>query len=335
MCSHPRARTARHHTPNREARGPGNTACSRPAVSRHASPRGRQDGRVISVDKQHVEAAPGASAVVSPAMREQLHHRLERPVTIVVAVLDVAIALAIIVLLILGAEWLEARPTLGRYAPHARILLLAVLSAPVAAGYARRKRRKVAQEEGIHVGPKQLPEVYGMLASHCARVGIPEPELYVSDGVEHTTSFAWRGHQCIILSTHEFSMFPGAFDEIVDFVLAREVGSICLRHTSHASELLTSLVAPLPFLRAPLNQVRTLSRDRYGAFLAPHALRALIVMVAGDRLLDRVDVESFVAQVDTTVDMGFVASMERLFNKKVPLGLRVRELRRVGILRGC
>ena len=264
-----------------------------------------------------------------------MRHPLERPVSIVVAILDLAIAVAIIFLLLWGGEWLEARPRIGRFTGHGKILLIAVLGAPVVATMARRRHRQVAQDEGIHVGPKQLPEVHRMLASHCASVGIPEPELYVSDGVERTTAFVWQGHQCIILSTHEFVMFREAFDDIIDFVLAREVGSICLGYTSLINDLLTSFVAPIPFLRAPLNQVRTLSRDRFGAFLAPTAIRALMAAASGDRLLARVDVEAYLAQVDATARPGFIPLVSRLLNKKVPLALRIRELRDAGILRRC
>jgi hypothetical protein len=288
---------------------------------------------VTTIDEQRLDVAPGVPPVGSAAARAAFRHPRERRVSIIVAVIDVVIAVAIILVLLWGAEWLEARPTIGKYSAHGRILLLAVLGAPLVAAYLRRKRRKVAQEEGIRVGTRQLPDVHRMLALHCARVGIPEPELYMSDGVEHTTSFAWGGHTCIILSTHEFSMFPDAFDDIVDFALAREVGSICLGHTSHLSDVLASSVAPFPFLRLPLHHVRTLSRDRYGAALAPHALRALIVPAAGDRLLHRIDIDDYFAQVDAMVDSGFIARAERLLKKDVPLGIRVRELRRAGILR--
>lgn len=289
---------------------------------------------MTETDEQHTEIAPGTRVPAAPPRRALLRHPLERPVSIVVAVIDMAVALSIILLLIWGAEWLEARPRIGKYTGHGKLLLVAVLGAPVVATIARRRHRAVAQEEGIHVGPRQLPEIHRMLVSHCTRAGIAVPELYVTDGVEHTTTFTWHGHQCIILSTHEFETFREACDDIINFVLAREVGSICLGYTSFANDLLTSLVAPMPFLRAPLNQVRTLSRDRYGAFLAPSALRALVAVASGDRLLSRVNMEVYLAQVvEARESRGPVALVGRLLKKKVPLALRIRELRDAGILR--
>jgi hypothetical protein len=294
-----------------------------------------EGGCVTDIDKRQTETVPGTQEASSAAVREQLRHPLERPVSIAVAILTMVIAVAIILLLLWGAEWLEARPRIGRFTGHGKILLVAVLGAPVVATMARRRHRQVAQDEGIHVGPKQLPELHRMLASHCARTGTPEPELYVTDGVDHTTTFIWRGHRCIILSTHEFGMFREACDDIIDFVLAREVGSICLGYTSLINDLLTSFVAPIPFLRAPLNQVRTLSRDRYGAFLAPAALRALLASASSDSLLARVDIEAYLAQIAATARPGFLPLVSRLLNRKVPLALRIRELRDAGILRRC
>jgi hypothetical protein len=208
------------------------------------------------------------------------------------------------------------------------------LSAPVVATFVRRRRRLLAQEESIRISETQLPEIHAVLVKHCQRVGIRPPELFLSDSVDHTTSFSWRGHHCIILSTHDFSTFPDAFDDVVDFVLAREVGSICLGYTSYRNELLTSSVAPIPFLSGPLNHLRTFSRDRYGALLAPRSFRALIVAASGDRLRNRVDLEAYFAQLDEERDSaGFLASLVWVFKRRVPLAHRVQELRRAGMLK--
>jgi hypothetical protein len=273
--------------------------------------------------------------VLSAAEREWLRHPMERRVANVVFVIEAILIATVVSLLLWGAEWLAARPTLAKYKTHARILLIAVVGAPVVSTYATRRRRLLAQEESIRVTATQLPEVHDVLVAQCRRVGIPVPELYVSDGVEYTTAFAWRGHHCIILSTHDFALFPSAFEDVVEFALAREVGSICLGHTSYRNELLKSAVAPLPFLSSPLHQLRTYSRDRYGAWLAPHAVRALIVAASGDRLRSRVDLVAYFAQLDEGAEKGFWTSVVWLFRRRVPLAHRVQQLRRAGLLKAC
>jgi len=271
--------------------------------------------------------------VFAPDARH-LRHPLERRVAILVSAIDVLLVMTVVGILLWGAEWLEARPSLAKYQSHAHVLLALVLGAPVVATFIRRRRRMLAQEESIRISDTQLPEVHAVLVKHCRRVGIPIPELYLSDSVEHTTSFSWRHHHCIILSTHDFATFPDAFDDVVDFVLAREVGSISLGHTSYRNELLASWVAPIPFLSGPLNHLRTFSRDRYGAFLAPRSFRAMIVAASGDRLRDRVDLETYFAQLDEETDSsGLLSSIIWLFKKRVPLAHRVQELRRAGMLR--
>ena len=284
--------------------------------------------------------SPAAATVSSTAIPidgrpdpAQLRHPLERRVETIVSVVDVIVVLAITGLLLWGAEWLEARPALAKYEPHAQLLLALVLGAPLIATFIRRRRRMLAQEDSIRIDESQLPDVHAVLVRHCRRVGIPVPELYISDTVEHTTSFAWRRHRCIILSTHDFAMCPEAFDDVVDFMLAREVGSICLGYISYRNELLASWVAPIPFLRYPLNRLRTFSRDRYGAFLAPRSFRALIAAACSDRLRNRVGLETYLSQLDEDTDFPEVAdSIVWLFKKRVPLGHRIRELHRAGML---
>jgi hypothetical protein len=263
----------------------------------------------------------------------QLRHPLENRVNAIVSALDVILVGTLAGFMLWGAEWLEARPALAKYEPHAQLVLVLVLGAPIVATVVRRRRRMLAQDDSIRISESQLPDVYAVLVTHCRRVGIPVPELFISDTVEHTTSFGWRQHRCIILSAHDFSMCPDAFDDVVDFVLAREVGSICLGYTSYRNELLASWVGPIPFLRNPLNRLRTFSRDRYGAFLAARPFRALIAAACSDRLRNRVGLDTYLAQLDEDTDFpGIVHSLVWLLKKRVPLGHRIRELRRAGML---
>ena len=295
----------------------------------------------MTVEENRCAAAEGAAItlgstvaprVMSAAEREQLRHPMERRIVTVVALLEAFLIVIVLGLLIGGAEWLAARPTIAKYKTHARILLVAVLAAPLVMTYALRRRRLLAQEESICLGTAQLPEIHSVLVRHCLRAGIPVPDLYLSDGVDHTTSFEWRGQSCIVLSTHDFDLFPCAADDMIDFALAREVGSISLGHTRVRQELLSSFVAPIPFLRGPLHEIRTYSRDRYGAVLAPRALRALMVTASGDRLLNRIDVDAYFAQLDQGAEGGVWNSIIWLIRKRVPLAHRVEQLRRAGLL---
>jgi hypothetical protein len=243
--------------------------------------------------------------------------------------------LRVIAFFVLGAERLSAIPFVSQYLGHGKILVIAVLAAPLLAAFTMRRRRMLAWEESIRISERQLPEVHEVLVRHCRRIGVPLPDLYLSDGVEHTTSFSWRHRNTIVVSTHDFDRWPDAFDDVIDFAIAREVGSICLGHTSFGSELLKWSVAPFPFLRTPLHTIRTYSCDRYGAFLAPRAIRAVIVAASGDRLRNRVDLDAYLAQLDEESETGWWASLIRLFIKRVPLAYRVQELRRAGLLTKC
>jgi hypothetical protein len=249
-----------------------------------------------------------------------------------VGVFAVVLAALMVWFVFWGTEWLEARPAIAKYKPQLDVLLAAVLGAPIVVGYAKHRRRELAQEESIRVSATQLPEIHEVLVRHCTRLGMELPDLYLSDGVEHTTSFAWQGHECVILSTHDYETCPDSFDDIVDFMIARQLGNICLGHTRFGSELLKSFVAPVPFLRGPLGKFRTFSCDRYGAFLAPRAIRAVIVAATGDRLRDLVNLDAYLAQLDEGTPRGFLALVLGLTRNRVPLANRVLELRRAGLL---
>jgi hypothetical protein len=277
-------------------------------------------------------SAPDEGMKTSGADPVGLRHPMERTTTRVVAALDIVFVLGLLGLLLWGAEWLERVPIVGRYSGDAQVLLVAVFAAPFMVTYARRRRRMLAQEESIRVSATQLPAIHGLLVAHATRAGIRVPELYLSEAIDETTTFTWRDHTCIILSTRELSLHQESFDDVLDFMLAREVGAICLGHASLGNELLASFVGPIPFLRAPLSHMRTYSCDRYGAFLAPRALSALLCEATGERLRNRVDPDAYFTDLERVRRSGFWAWVVPLVRVRLPLAHRVRELRRAGLL---
>jgi hypothetical protein len=276
--------------------------------------------------------APAARARNTGNDPAGLRHPLERSTTRIVVALDVVLVLTLLALLFWGAEGLERVPVVGRYAAEAQVVLLAVFAGPIMATYARRRRRMLTQEESIRVSPTQLPGIYDRLVAHCTKVGIPVPELYLSEAVARTTTFASGGHTCIILSTAELATHQESLEDVIDFTLAREVGAIGLGYTSLAHELLASFIGPFPFLRAPLSHMHTYSCDRYGAYLAPRALPALICEATGERLRNDVDPIEYFSAVERARRSGFWALVIPLLRLKLPLTYRIRELRRAGLL---
>lgn len=261
-----------------------------------------------------------------------LRHPLERTTVRVVAALALVMTLAMLGLLLWGADLLAAIPVVGRYTTEAKLLLVAAFTAPILATYARQRRRMLAQAESIRVSAAQLPEIHAKLVAYAERAGIAVPELYVSEVIDRTTTFTWNDHTCIVLCTKELTIDSESFDDALDFSLAREVGAICLGHAAIGQELLESFVSPFPFLRAPLHHMRTYSCDRYGAFLAPCALRALLAEASGERLRSRVNPDAYFRQLDRTAPLGRLRSLLILIRTKIPLAYRVRELRRAGLL---
>ena len=109
--------------------------------------------------------------------REGLRHPLEKRVAMLVAGLDAILVAVVVALLVWGAEWIAERPTLAKYKGHGRILVVAVLGAPIVAVFAQRRRRMLALEESIRISATQLPEIHDVLVRHSRRLGVPLPEL--------------------------------------------------------------------------------------------------------------------------------------------------------------
>ena len=84
--------------------------------------------------------------------------------------------------------------------------------------------------------------------------------------------------------------------DVISFTLAHELGAIRLNQTAVWNEMLLTYVSTLKWFRNPLERVRTLSRDRYGATLSPTGFRGLLINAVGRRLMDHVNIEEYLAQ---------------------------------------
>jgi Zn-dependent protease with chaperone function len=121
------------------------------------------------------------------------------------------------------------------------------------------------------------------------------PELYVSDKAISAPAqafSAWKENYVVLGST----FLDAKLDEIqgvYEFLLGRELGHIRLGHTTWLDELLLAYVIRIPFLQNPIAMARTLSCDRYGAYLTKNCLRGLIVQSSGRRTLKLVNPEDY------------------------------------------
>ncbi len=166
----------------------------------------------------------------------------------------------------------------------------------------------------VRVGPSQLPRLYAHLAQACAALGVPEPELYVSDG--GASSFAsGQNRPYIVLMSGLLDLLDD--DELLAAV-AHDVGHIKAGHLLYKSmasavsffgEIAGDLSLGLSrYLTAPL-QAGLLAWDRQSEFTADRAallvtqdsrvcLSLLMKLAAGgSRLTEQLNLDAFIEQV--------------------------------------
>jgi hypothetical protein len=273
----------------------------------------------------------------------RLQHPLERPVFLIYAVLNLLLVIVAIAAIKVSFNWVGTHPLLAKYLESHPVLtdfivkFTAVISlavfAPLAIPLIRNIRRAVIRGNSIRLSREQIPEIYGVLEGHCAKLGMRDtPELYLSEtaifGLAQAFS-VWR-HDYIVLNAElvEKAMeeSPGA----LAFTLGRELGRLRLGHLKWWDEMLLAHVSRIPVIRAPLHRVRTYSCDRYGAFLSSSGLRELLAQAAGSKMLKNLNLGDYLIQA--RAHQGFWLRVVSLFNESPPILWRAKALYDAGFI---
>lgn len=268
---------------------------------------------------------------MSPITEEsQLRWPTERSLFIASVLFNLLLMILAIVLLTYGAEWLERYPRLAKRADELKMLAVAAVLAPPAIAVIRNARRGLVRGRDVRLSRDQIPEIYGIFEQQCGQLGMTQiPELYVSASAAESNAFsAWK-QNFIVLSTDYLGPLGESHDTIA-FFLGRQIGAIRLGHAKWWDELLLWYVLKIPLARAPVQKARTLSLDRYGAFLSRAGLRPLIILATGRHIGRVVNSHGYLKQVDEFG--GFWDRVGEIGRKTPALAKRVRALQEVGLL---
>jgi hypothetical protein len=275
----------------------------------------------------------GQSGETSPPIDEEaLRHPLETRIFVLSVILNASLLILAVVLATNASDWLETHPIIDKYLKGIQALATGLVLAPFALTFARNARRSYVRGNSVALSREQMPEIYGVLEKHCARIGLdPVPGLFLSQtGIsDFSTAFTARRKHFIVLGTKFVEPNFARVREVLDFTIARELGRIRLGHTKWYDEFLVAYVVRIPLLREPLEKVRVLSLDRYAAKLVPDGLPGLIVLGSGRLLLHRVNIADYLAQVDAY--SGTWRWIADIGKHDVPALLRVRTLYEAGL----
>jgi len=256
-----------------------------------------------------------------------LRHPSENGVFAASVVVNVLLVVGAVVLVFFGSDWLKQVPLIGHYTAEIKAVALAIVAGPLSLPFLRNSRYAQIRGNSVRLSEIQFPEIYEVFKRQCEKLGLKViPELYLTDkgipGVSHAYS-TWT-HDYVVLATDYLDPNVEASMDSIAFVLGTELGRLHLRHTSLLNELLLSYISKVPLLRNPITEIRTYSRDRYGAFLAPDSFTGLVVLVSGRRSRKVINVKDL---VDQAMTYGGLWAWYVIFQRREPeAALRIKRL---------
>lgn len=232
----------------------------------------------------------------------QLRHPRERPYFWASVVLSLIIVSAGVVIILFAPEWLKSHTLLSKEATTVRAALIAALAGMPLLALLRHRRDIYVHGQSIRCSRNQFGPIYEILEKQCQRLGITEvPGLYITDKAipPYSKAFSTKSDHSIVLHQNLLEVDLQKTLDVAAFTIGTELGRIRLGHTDWLDEMLLTYIFIVPFLANPLRQLRTFSRDRYGAYLAPDGFRGLLFVASARRLLNDVNVDDYLKQAET------------------------------------
>lgn len=152
----------------------------------------------------------------------------------------------------------------------------------------------------ILLGPKQFPELYGMVATAATELGFKQPPhtfLYNSNGLFNAFARRILGGRFVFLTS---ALVEASSDEQVRFVIGHELGHHAAGHLNGWLNFLRAPSQMVPFLGAAYSRSREYTCDSIGAHLSKDLTAsrgALQMLGCGCRRLNQsMSCEAFMAQ---------------------------------------
>ena len=253
------------------------------------------------------------------------------PAFIASVILNFVLLAGAIAIIIHPPAWEKKFPIVGKEIGIIRVLAISAIVGVPMLVLRRNRREAYVRGNSVRLSKIQFPEVYAILEDHCRRLGMARiPELFLTSGTIRPYSraySAWR-EDYIILHENLFEADYRKTLDVVSFAIGHELGAIRLGHTANWNEALLTYISTIKWLANPLHRIRVLSRDRYAAHLTPTGFRGLLILAAGRRLMDEVNVEDYLDQMR---HYGSLWSGVDIFVEATPqLFVRLQQLRAAG-----
>jgi hypothetical protein len=261
----------------------------------------------------------------------KLRDPFERPIFLACVAGNILLMSVAIALIFFQPGWLKMHPLLNKEIALLRVLAITALIGIPLLVLNRNRREASIRGNSVRASEHEFPEVFAILQDHGQRLGLENlPELFITGSsiAPYSRTFSsWRENY-IVLHQVIFDVNDEHTLDVVSFIIGHELGAIRLNQTAVWNEMLLTYISSIKWLRAPLERVRTYSRDRYGATLAPSGFRGLLIDAIGRRLMDHVNIEEYFAQERSYGS--FWALVNIFFDPKPQVFTRLRKLHDAG-----
>ena len=168
----------------------------------------------------------------------------------------------------------------------------------------------VNMASAVRLSPNQLPDIYNHLPPICAKLGIQEPEFYLSMDPNPN---AWTFGDTRIFVTVTSGLLDMMDDDELDAVIAHECGHILCRHVLYHSVaqyiirgvdalgVLGKLSVPIQLAFLYWQRKSELSCDRAGALITSPEIvsRTMARLAAGPKsITNQINMQAWAAQAD-------------------------------------
>lgn len=238
---------------------------------------------------------------------KELRHKAELPLLMLSVTITMLALCAGLVLLIFP----ELPPALGLEASMDDITGVVALAplAPLGLGFLRFYMAAQARANGVRVGPEQFPELYQLYSAVAEKIGMNSlPALYVvnGNGVVNAYALSCNTRRKYVVVHAEIAMLTKTRPQVVEFVLAHELGHHRLGHSS----LWRSLVGVIPgFLVLPQKaaiRAQEYSADRVAASVCRECTQTIGLLAVGPFMEHDVNVDAYARQAEDEDKSWFV-----------------------------
>jgi Zn-dependent protease with chaperone function len=193
----------------------------------------------------------------------------------------------------LGMEGSDAVAVYALYAYLILIVLLLFFRMGVIIGYLKGNAVKLSKN--------QFPDIYEVVVKQSELLGINKtPSIYIlqSGGILNAFATRFLGHNYIILYSEIVEASYDQDKNILEFIIAHELGHIKRKHMLKSLLLLPSLL--IPFLGAAYSRACEYTCDNIAYALAPKGMKSgLLMLASGPSIYKKVNTNEYLRQIST------------------------------------